>query len=212
MSPPTTRRVASDRVTRRDELHGPSAVARRKGPILKEFRRHQLAPGGAEAEAAGGEVTQTVSAATEAGRRAGGKAGDCDGRGQRAPRGCRASTALLLSARRLPACRRLGWWKQDARYHGHGEHEDDCQDDASVHEASGYRVEPAGVKGVAAKNALRAEPAPLERPVAFDRFESVVRARWGEATLSEHVVGQGRLICTRMSPITTSRGQRRGFM
>ena len=93
-----------------------------------------------------------------------------------------------------PTDRLLGW-KQNARHHGHDQHQDDCQNDASFHDGlSGHRVEPARVEGVAAGHTLHAEPAPLHRPVACDCFEGVVRAGGSEATLGEHQMRERHLV------------------
>src|SRR5207244_12525213 len=46
-----------------------------------------------------------------------------------------------------------------------------------------------------AEDALQAEPAPLERSVAADGFERVLRARRRETTLREHQMRERHLVC-----------------
>src|SRR5437016_3910690 len=46
-----------------------------------------------------------------------------------------------------------------------------------------------------AEDALQAEPAPLERSVALDGFERVLRARRRETTLREHQLRECHLVC-----------------
>src|SRR5437773_5600032 len=59
-----------------------------------------------------------------------------------------------------------------------------------------------------AEDALQAEPAPLERSVAADGFERVLRARRRETTLREHQMRERHLVCANHAhdalPISTS--------
>ena len=59
----------------------------------------------------------------------------------------------------------------------------------------GHGVVPASVQRVATEDALDAEPASLQRAVALDRLQGVVRARRREATL-EHPMRDGHLVST----------------
>src|SRR5204863_5424487 len=66
---------------------------------------------------------------------------------------------------------------------------------ASVRLALWHRIEAARVQRMTAQDALQAEPAPLERAVALDGIERVLRARRHETTLREHQMRERHLVC-----------------